>query len=767
MLNKLKNRVKEIRDYWVIKRSGLFDREYYLRNNLDVARSCKNPIMHYIRHGWREGRNPNKYFNNNWYLKTYPDVSQAGLNPLYHYLKHSIGEKCSVINNLLVGRSYSPKVTVIVPSYNNASYLKKRLDCIYNQSYSNFNVILLDDCSTDDSQMILNEYQRKYTENTFCIFNQKNSGDVFRQWKKGIELADGEIIWIAESDDFADENFLETLVPFFADESVRLAYARSKFVDSKGHSTPFAFELYLSDIDNRRWKHDYIKTACEEVVQALGYKNTIPNVSGAIFRKINISILNNADWMKMKVCGDWIFYLHLIRGGKIAYSTCTTNYFRFHSSKSSPKTYRSDVYYREHEEVARSIASLYKVPENVLQKNHQIIKKFWHENYAMHTNKPFENVFDYNKVKLAIHKRKPNILIVGFAFSLGGGEIFPIYLANELKKRDYGITYFDYGYYPEDNPKVRSLLRKEIPVVKRKSYLSVENLLQEFSIDIVHTHHAFTDKFFAEHTIKNVKHVVTLHGMYEMFSETVLRDLVTLLTGKIDRWVYVSDKNITPFISHGCYKIERFIKIGNGMALPYFSAVDRRKLEISKKAFVLCLASRALPEKGWLEAIEATQKAREISGKDIHLLLLGDGVVYDQLCKQGDVSEYIHLLGFQENVTDYYAMSDAGILPSYFKGESFPLSIIECLFAGKPVIASDIGEIRNMLTIDDGLAGVLFALENDGKIPIDDLAAIIMDFAARGTTYTKAKKRVPECAAKFHIGNVVDKYESVYASVSK
>jgi len=87
MLNKLKNRLKEIRDYWVIKRSGLFDREYYLRNNLDVARSCKNPIMHYIRHGWREGRNPNKYFNTNWYLKTYPDVSQAGLNPLYHYIK--------------------------------------------------------------------------------------------------------------------------------------------------------------------------------------------------------------------------------------------------------------------------------------------------------------------------------------------------------------------------------------------------------------------------------------------------------------------------------------------------------------------------------------------------------------------------------------------------------------------------------------------------------------------------------------------------------
>lgn len=79
--------------YWVVKRSGLFNREYYLRNNLDVARSCVNPIMHYIRHGWCEGRNPSPLFDTNWYLQQNPDVAKAGINPLYHYIKHGWKER--------------------------------------------------------------------------------------------------------------------------------------------------------------------------------------------------------------------------------------------------------------------------------------------------------------------------------------------------------------------------------------------------------------------------------------------------------------------------------------------------------------------------------------------------------------------------------------------------------------------------------------------------------------------------------------------------
>ena len=76
-----------------------------------------------------------------------------------------------------------PLVSIIVPNFNHAAYLRERLDSIYNQTYSNYEVLLLDDCSTDDSQAILMEYANKYRDKTITVFNKENSGKVFEQWK--------------------------------------------------------------------------------------------------------------------------------------------------------------------------------------------------------------------------------------------------------------------------------------------------------------------------------------------------------------------------------------------------------------------------------------------------------------------------------------------------------------------------------------------------------------------------------------------------------
>lgn len=104
---------------------------------------------------------------------------------------------------------FRPRVTVIVPNYNHGRFLRQRLDSIYNQTYRNFDVILLDDCSSDESREILKDYGTTYNGNTRLYFNDNNSGLVFGQWKKGIEMADGDLVWIAESDDFCETTFLE------------------------------------------------------------------------------------------------------------------------------------------------------------------------------------------------------------------------------------------------------------------------------------------------------------------------------------------------------------------------------------------------------------------------------------------------------------------------------------------------------------------------------------------------------------------------------
>lgn len=314
-----------------------------------------------------------------------------------------------------------PKVSVIVPNYNHSKFLKKRLDCIYNQSYTNFEVILMDDCSTDNSREILKQYAEKYPDITKLAFNEQNSGGVFYQWAKGIKLATGQLCWIAESDDYCEETLLEELVPYFEDENVKLAYAKYCFVDENDNKNEAGFFNYVGYVDKQKWHGNYVNDAENEVDTALGVINTIPNASGAIFKHPgNNDVFDDADWYRMKICGDWVFYLHILKGGKVAYSVDTTSYFRFHSNNSSAKTYTNSNYYTEHEKVASTLRNLFYVDREVIEKNHSKIRDFYYE-HIDGSDKEFNSWYSVDRAmkwypslkksdeKIAAQKKKYNL----------------------------------------------------------------------------------------------------------------------------------------------------------------------------------------------------------------------------------------------------------------------------------------------------------------------------------------------------------------------
>jgi GT2 family glycosyltransferase/glycosyltransferase involved in cell wall biosynthesis len=80
--------LKDLYQYLIIKSSGLFDINYYLKSNPDVRLMDMDPILHYIKFGWKEERNPSRYFKTKSYLKLNPDVKKEGINPLVHYQRH-------------------------------------------------------------------------------------------------------------------------------------------------------------------------------------------------------------------------------------------------------------------------------------------------------------------------------------------------------------------------------------------------------------------------------------------------------------------------------------------------------------------------------------------------------------------------------------------------------------------------------------------------------------------------------------------------------
>jgi hypothetical protein len=75
-------------DASLLRRSGLFDREWYLERYPDVRARKMDPVRHYLKYGAREGRDPNPAFSTRSYLALYPDVASAGVNPLAHYIRH-------------------------------------------------------------------------------------------------------------------------------------------------------------------------------------------------------------------------------------------------------------------------------------------------------------------------------------------------------------------------------------------------------------------------------------------------------------------------------------------------------------------------------------------------------------------------------------------------------------------------------------------------------------------------------------------------------
>ncbi len=114
-----------------------------------------------------------------------------------------------------------PVVSVIVPNYNHERYLEKRLDSIFSQSFRDFEVILLDDASTDNSMDVLMKYA--HHADVRIVPGETNSGSPFKQWLKGIDMATSDILWIAESDDICDPELLRTLLPVFDNRSRPMA----------------------------------------------------------------------------------------------------------------------------------------------------------------------------------------------------------------------------------------------------------------------------------------------------------------------------------------------------------------------------------------------------------------------------------------------------------------------------------------------------------------------------------------------------------------
>ena len=236
------------------------------------------------------------------------------------------------------------KVSVIVLNYNHSKYLQQRIESILNQTYTDFELIILDDNSTDNSKEIIDSYVKKHPE-IKNFYNTKNTGNPCKQWDLGVSKASGKYLWIAESDDFADPEFLKEAVQILDEnEKNGLVYCNVMVINEQTNSTYITSDK-IKKIEKQKWRKEYSNNGREELHGFFYLNNRICNVSGVLFRKEIYIKAGLADY-SMKYCGDWFLYCRILLISDIAYIDRPLNICRRHAN-STFHDYFKIAYMRE------------------------------------------------------------------------------------------------------------------------------------------------------------------------------------------------------------------------------------------------------------------------------------------------------------------------------------------------------------------------------------------------------------------------------------
>jgi O-antigen biosynthesis protein len=266
-----------------------------------------------------------------------------------------------------------PRISVVVVNFNYGHYLIERLESILSQTIGIYEIILVDDASDDDSLQVLEQWMLKRKVNVTVIRNEQNSGSVFEQWKKGIEAASGDYVWIAEADDLSDPDFLETvLTPFLVDPAIVLSYCESRQMDGNGSFYADNYDFYLQHTSDRLWAYDRVADGISEITEPLAVLNSIPNVSAVLFnRNALIKTLQrfSEEIVTYKIAADYPFYVRLLLLGKVAYSRKNANIHRRHPNSIIARCHRKELY-KEVVSVQQWVLERFSVDPSVIKKVH-------------------------------------------------------------------------------------------------------------------------------------------------------------------------------------------------------------------------------------------------------------------------------------------------------------------------------------------------------------------------------------------------------------
>jgi len=221
-----------------------------------------------------------------------------------------------------------PAISIITPAYNVADYLPECLNSILSQTFHDYELILIDDGSTDDTGKICDEYAAK--DPRIRVIHQDNIG-VSDSWNKGVALAEGEYIGFVDSDDFIHEEMYEILYKAVTETQSDIAFCD--------------FKKYMFDIKNavfdERTDYHFRISSTEEELRSITQPYSAAFIWKGLYRKECIKdirflsgySIQDRMWSPIAVLHakrivrvDRALYMHLIRSGSNSRRDFSQNY---------------------------------------------------------------------------------------------------------------------------------------------------------------------------------------------------------------------------------------------------------------------------------------------------------------------------------------------------------------------------------------------------------------------------------------------------------
>jgi len=381
------------------------------------------------------------------------------------------------------------------------------------------------------------------------------------------------------------------------------------------------------------------------------------------------------------------------------------------------------------------------------------------------------------------------LLIVIEDFQVGGAQIFAVRLANALA--DHHDVHVYNNRPTIYDARLRKLIGKKVHIVGsihpvllylfwiiekpfrpfsrvRKKFATLlsqfqMNRLSEIvssqGITVVNSHMFFGDVFARELKKRSpsLNFVISMHGCYEnKFANlgALMLEHAKENLEHADAVVVAAEKNKFIFNKFTLSHLPRLTKIYYGYQ------GESRGVGVESATFNFGIVSRAIPDKGWEEAIQAFLKIEQ-EHPDARLVLVGASPWQASLR-----SRYHHpkisFAGHAENPEALVRSFSVGLLPTYFKGESLPNSVIEYLAAGKPVIATNMGEIEKMMDADGQRAGILLELRN-GRPDVDELAEAMRMLIMNVDETSRLAALAPVAFKKFSMDVCCHQYLQIFS----